>query len=90
MDNYVLSKPIIAKKWHCLQRNLCINDIVIIKDKDLPRGKWKMGLVSKVTVDDDGVVRRVYVQYKNTNSNTYLEIERAVQNLIVISAFEDK
>ena len=74
------------RKWHQQKRNLCVNDLVIIKDKDLPRGKWKLGIISKVTQDIDGAVRRVFVKYKNFNSNAYLEIKRPVQNLIVIDS----
>ena len=64
---------------------MSVNNLVIIKDKDLPRGKWKLGLVSKVYQDRDGKVRRVSVTYKNLNSNVYTEVERPVQNLVVIS-----
>ena len=74
------------RKWHQQKRNLCVNDLVIIKDKDLPRGKWKLGIISKVTQDIGGAVRCVFVKYKNFNSNAYLEIERPVQNLIVIDS----
>ena len=80
---------LIRKKWHQQQRNVCVNDFVIIKDRDLPRGKWKLRLVSKVTEDVDGVVRRVLVKYKNINSNVYVEIERLVQNLIIITTNEE-
>ena len=76
------------KKWHIEKRNLSINDLVIIKDKDLPRGKWKVGLISKINVDDDGKVRRVAVKYKNSTNQAYIEIERPIQNLVVISPSE--
>ena len=76
------------KKWHHEKRNVSINDLVIIKNKELPRGKWKIGLVSKTNLDDDGKVRRVSIKYKNPNDSSYTEIERAVQNLVVISTSE--
>ena len=69
--------------------NLTLNDLVIIKDKDVPRGKWKLGLISRATIDKDGKVRRVSVKYKNTNTNAYTEIERPVQNLVVVSPSEE-
>ena len=73
------------KKWHHEKRNVSVGDLVIIKDKQVPRGKWKVGLVSKATLDSDGKVRRVLVKYKNINTAEYTEIERPIQNIVVIS-----
>ena len=67
-----------------------MNDLVIIKDKDLPRGKWKVGLISKINLDDDGKVRRVTVKYKNNTDKAYIKIERAIQNVVVISPSENE
>ena len=68
---------------------MTVGDLVIIKNKDLPRGQWKLGLVSEVFVDKDDKVRRVKVKYKNIHSNVYTEVERPVQNLVVISTSEE-
>ncbi|XP_061897713.1 uncharacterized protein LOC133646409 [Entelurus aequoreus] len=50
------------QKWHLPQRNLRVNDIVIIKDDNLPRNHWQLGRVVETVQDRDGLVRRVKVQ----------------------------
>ena len=50
------------QKWHSTQRNLRANDIVIIKDDNLPRNHWRLGRVVETVQDSDGLVRRVKVQ----------------------------
>ena len=57
---------------------------MIIADKNAPRGQWKLGKVSIVEVGVDGKVRRVSIQYKNNESDTYTEIDRPVQRVVVI------
>ena len=71
-------------KWHHEKRSLQSGDIVIIADKNSPRGKWKMGKINNVQAGIDGKVRRVSIQYKNKNSDVYTEIERPVQKVVVI------
>ena len=62
---------------------------MIIQDSNLKRGEWKMGRVSQVYPGNDGKVRKVEVEYKNTDSTTYVRIERAVQRLVVILPIEE-
>ncbi|XP_072769709.1 uncharacterized protein [Nerophis lumbriciformis] len=50
------------QKWHLPQRNLRVNDIVIIKDDNLPRNHWQLGRVVETVQDRDSLVRRVKVQ----------------------------
>ena len=47
------------QKWTRPRRNLEIDDIVIIKDENVPRNHWKLARVAEVIRDDDGLVRRV-------------------------------
>ena len=75
---------IMQHKWHHEKRNLQSGDIVIIADKNSPRGKWKMGKINNVQAGIDVKVRRVSIQYKNKNSDVYTEIERPVQKVVVI------
>ena len=62
---------------------------MIIQDSNLKRGNWKMGRVSQVYPGNDGKVRKVEVEYKNTDSTTFVRIERAVQRLVVILPIEE-
>ena len=73
----------LRRKWHHEQRNLEINDIVIIYDKDLHRGQWKIGIVSKV-FSGRWEIHHVNVKYKNPESTQYIEIERPVHKLVVL------
>ena len=44
-----------------MQRNLQVDDIVIIKDESLPRNRWKLGRVDETYPNDDGLIRKVRV-----------------------------
>ena len=67
-----------------------VGDIVIIQDNDLPQGQWKLGKVVKAMPGIDQKVRKIEIQYKNKNSDTFITIERAVQKVSVILPVDDK
>ena len=81
---------IIEHKWHHNERNMKVGDIVVIIDKNEPRGMWKLGKISAVEPGIDGNVRRVSVQYKNKASSSYVTVERPVQRLSVILPVEEQ
>ena len=81
---------IIRKKWHTEHRNLTVDDIVIIQDKDLPRGQWKTGIVTKAEPSSDGKVRHVSIKYKNPMSSSFVEVDRPVQKLVVLLSAEER
>ena len=56
-------------KWLKPERNLQINDIVLIKEDNLPRFQWLLGRVLNVTMGSDGLVRSAEVK---TNSGEFL------------------
>ena len=87
---YYFPSLLIRKKWHTDNRDLAIDDVVIIYDKDLPRGHWKIGIITQATPSSDGRVRHVLVKYKNHLSKSYTEIERPVQKLIVILSADER
>ena len=47
------------QKWTRPRRDFRIDDIVLIKDEDVPRNKWSIGRVQDVIREDDGHVRKV-------------------------------
>ena len=54
--------PLLQKrsKWLQPHRNFQVNDLVLIKEKDAPRYRWRLGMVSEVHPNKtDGLVRRV-------------------------------
>lgn len=46
-------------KWHKILDNLKINDIVLVKEENLPPGKWAMGRITEIHPGKDGLVRVV-------------------------------
>ena len=51
----------IRSKWNRSQPNLEVDDIVIIKDDDQPRGQWQLGRIVETYPSSDGLVRSVKV-----------------------------
>ena len=59
--------PELAKrnKWRDPQVNVKVNDLVLIKDENMPRNLWPLGLISRVIEGRDGLVRTVHVKTKS-------------------------
>ena len=62
-----------------------------MKDSNLVRGNYRLAKVKEVVRGEDGHVRRVTLIYKNPEAGTsiqegkkYVEVERSVQNVVVI------
>ena len=49
-------------KWTKKRRNLQVGDILLLKDDDVGRNKWPMGIVVGTFPGDDGLVRSVEVR----------------------------
>ncbi|KAL0803354.1 hypothetical protein ABMA28_017417 [Loxostege sticticalis] len=60
-----LSQLTARRKWQTPQRNLEIGDVVIIREENLPPGKWALGRVVDVHPGPDGYVRVVTLKTKN-------------------------
>lgn len=59
----------IRQKWTAPKRNMSVGDIVILKDDNLPRSKWRLGPVDDMTQDLDGFVRKVRVAMSSSLNN---------------------
>ncbi|XP_068724041.1 uncharacterized protein [Montipora capricornis] len=46
------------QKWTRPRKNLQVNDVVIVKDDDIPRNQWKMCCVIEAQPDQDELVRK--------------------------------
>ena len=44
------------QKWHHNIANFRVNDVVLLKDENLPRNQWPLARISKVLPSDDGLV----------------------------------
>ena len=49
----------VRKKWHKVQRNVKVNDIVLFYDSNTPRSFWSLARVIKVHPSKDELVRPV-------------------------------
>ncbi|CAC5414711.1 unnamed protein product [Mytilus coruscus] len=50
------------RKWTSVERNVSLGDVVVVRDKELSRKSWPMGIISKVMPSDDGLVRKVEIR----------------------------
>ena len=50
------------RKWNETERNVAVGDIVLLRNKELSRNMWPMGIVTKVTPGDDNLVRTVSIK----------------------------
>ena len=79
----------IRQKCHFKKRELCVGDIVLIKDLNALRSNWKLGKISKVYVSEDNIIRNVDVQYKNKLDTNLITVTRPVQSLVVLVPIEE-
>ena len=70
----------VRQKWNTPRRNIAVNDIVLVLDKDLPRNKWAKGRVVEVFPGEDKLVRHVDVK---VGPNTILK--RPITKLVVLA-----
>ena len=88
-ENY-LQELTCRRKWRRDKAQLNENDVVLLREKNLPRCDWRTGRVSRLVRGTDGRVRRAGVTLINTKGHRK-ETERAVTDLILlVSAAEDR
>ena len=69
-------------KWQSDQPNLSNGDIVLLKDRELCRNEWPVGIVDNVLPSQDGKVRKAEVAiFKNGKRIVYT---RPVTELILL------
>lgn len=56
----------LRQKWLKPQRNVQIGDLVLVNDKNIPRGLWPIGMVTKVFPGPDGKIRTVELRTKDS------------------------
>lgn len=65
-------------KWTVPESNIKINDLVIIKDADMPPGQWKRGRIIEVFPGQDGLIRSVKIRTMES------EYERPITKVVVL------
>ena len=85
------------QKWIRLRKNLQVNDIVIVKEDDIPRNQWRVCRVLGVLPDEDGLLRRVRLEVGSQNSasngkrNQPLStLERPIHKLVLLMSTQDE
>ena len=71
------------RKWLRPQRNICVNDLVLIVDQNSPRGHWPLGKIISVVPGPDDVVRSAVVKTKTG------ELTRPVSKLCLLEVGEE-
>ena len=82
-----------APKWFNGTVDLETGDLVYFQRTASELGhnsdRWVVGKVSKIERGKDGKVRRVWIQYKNFNENTFQVTERSARSVIKIFSLLD-
>ena len=74
------------QKWFHKKRNFEVNDVVLVKDVELPRNQWPLARVTKTFTDEeDGLVRKVQLQISTSKS----ELQRPIQKLVLLVEAEE-
>lgn len=84
------------QKWMSPRKNLQVDDVVIIKDDNLPRNSWKIARVDETYPDDDGLVRKVRLKVADRNlddngrpTGPVTNLYRPVQKLVLLLSREE-
>ena len=64
------------------QCSACVDDIVLVKDSNIPRMKWKKGRITKLIHGKDGLVRGVEILIYQREQNKTTTIKRPVQLIV--------
>ena len=87
--NLVLPSLVPSYKWTHTQRNIKVNDICLIRYKGM-RSKYRLGRVITAHEGQDGLVRRVTVQYRLPEEKSFRTVERSVHGVSVIVPIEEQ
>ena len=85
-------------KWRLKTRNAEPGDVVLVLDKEGPKGKFSLGIIASVKKDDDDVVRKVTVKYKlaqpkdkvDYQAKPYKYAERNVRGLALVVTAQER
>ena len=59
-------------KWHAVQPDLKLGDVVLLKDIDAPRNRWPLAVIVDVIPSDDSQVRKVQLKIFRNNKSSAL------------------
>ena len=68
-------------KWVNKKKSVEVGDVVIIRDKNLPRNSWPLATVEELKISQDGLVRSVFLKL---GKGTKRRVLRAIHDLVVL------
>ena len=85
------------QKWVSPRRKIHEDDVVLVKDENLPRNQWQLARVVPYP-SDDGLVRKVKIPLADSSiddsgrrSKSPVMLERPIQKLVLlVPSFEDQ
>ena len=74
------------QKWTSKRRNFRVDDIVLLKQSDIPRNQWSMGRVIDVNNDRKGLVRSVTLKIgeRAGNENSKSKLEQPIDKIVLL------
>ena len=77
-------------KWHKSGREVKVGDIVLfLKNEKEFDQQYQYGRIAEVYRGKDELIRKVDVQYKNPNEDTFRNTKRGVRDLVLISPIDE-
>ncbi|XP_022777858.1 uncharacterized protein LOC111319323 [Stylophora pistillata] len=84
------------QKWTGPRRDMCVDDIVILKEDNVPRNRWQLARVAAVHHGLDGRVRTVRLALadaclddRGTRTSAVKFLERPIQKLVLLMPKDD-
>ena len=84
------------QKWIAPRRDMCVDDIVIIKEDNAPRNRWQLARVVAVYQGSDGRVRTVKLALadaclddRGRRTSAVKFLERPIQKLVLLTSKDD-
>jgi len=71
-------------KWHHDQSPLKVNDIVLLRDYDVPRNCWPKGRVNKIFPSTDGKIRKVELCIINAEGKQSFLVRPIVEMVLLV------
>ena len=85
------------QKWFKQKRNLCVGDVVMLKDGDVPRNRWQLVKLADIYPSADGTVRKMKLEMadstidaKGRRQSPPTFLDRPVQKVVLLQASEAK
>ena len=60
------------RKWHAVQPDLKLGDVVLLKDIDAPRNRWPLAVIVDIMPSDDSHVHKVQLKIFRNNKSSVL------------------